>query len=163
MVDLGSSVGPLSLELAKKVGPYGKVSAIDFSQSDLALLQKRVSKKKIENIEIIHDEFMSSRLHPAVKGADIVFSVGAMDHIQDMKKLLKDIAYGMNDQGKICIVEYTNFFWFLPNSGWMADLEGLKQICRDAGFSVRIVKWRGFLWNYTCIYGIKSKEDIVVI
>ena len=67
------------------------------------------------------------------------------------------------EAGRICFVEYVNFFRFLPDAPWISNLERLKKIFREAGFSVKVEKRHGFLWNYLFVYGIKSEVDVPVI
>lgn len=161
--ELGSSVGTLTLDLAKEIGIEGRIYSTDFSESNIKTLEKRIIKRKYKHVKLIHDEYMVSRVHPDIQQCDLAVSVGNLDHIQDLSHILKDMARILPDQGKLVIVEYSDFFGVLPNSGWLSDLEKLKNIFRQSGFAVNITKWKGFMWNYICISAIKTDEDIVMI
>ena len=163
VLDYGASIGTLTETLADKAGPTGYVYAIDFVKGDLKVLDERIVKKHIENVKTLHDEHMINRIHPEVNSVDMIFSVGSMDHIQDLHRVLKEMAFILPENGKICMVEYADFFGILPNSGTLSDLDKLQQTFKEAGFSVRIVKWKGGLWNYICIYGLKSDNDTVIV
>ncbi|HHE36291.1 MAG TPA: hypothetical protein ENL16_00565 [Candidatus Woesearchaeota archaeon] len=86
-----------------------------------------------------------------------------MSYMQDFKKILREMNRILPDGGRICFVEYVNFFRILPDAEWVADTAKLKRIFREAGFSVRIEKKHGLFWNYLFVYGIKSDKDVPVV
>lgn len=161
--EFGASIGTITLELAKAVGPSGSVEAVDLSESNIKLLRKRLARRNHTHVKAIHDEHMINRVHPEIKEADVIFSVGSIDYIQDLQKVLKEMADILPENGRICIVEYSDFFGIIPDSGWKSNLEELEKVFQRAGFRIRMLKWKGFLWNYICIYGIKTDKEIVVI
>jgi len=160
VLEYGAGVGTLTLHLAEAVGPGGKVYATDLSHRNLTLLRKRLTRRGIGHVEIIHDEHQVNRVHPSIKSADFIFSVGVMSYMQDVKKILKEMRRLLPESGKICFVEYVNFFKFIPDKEWLSNEEKLRLLFREAGFSVKIEKKRGLLWNYLFVYGIKSDRDV---
>ncbi|KYK24445.1 hypothetical protein AYK26_06770 [Euryarchaeota archaeon SM23-78] len=163
VLEYGAGVGTLTLHLAEAVGPKGKVYATDLSKRNVNLLSKRLLKKGMSHVTVIHDEHQVNRVHPSVGNVDMIFSIGMMSYMQDVKKILKEMHRLLPEGGRIMFVEYVNFFRFLPDAEWISDIKKLKQIFREAGFSVKIEKKHGLLWNYLFVYGIKSEEDVPVI
>jgi basic amino acid/polyamine antiporter, APA family len=163
VLEYGAGVGTLTLQVAKAVGPGGFIYATDLSHSSLDLLEKRLKKRGIHNVEIIHDEHHSNRIHPDVNNVDVIFSVGVLSYIQDVPKVLREMNRILPDSGQICFVEYVNFFKVLPDQEWLSNHERLKKTFRSAGFSVKIHKKAGLFWNYLFIYGIKSEIDIPIV
>lgn len=163
VLEYGAGVGTLTLHLAEAVGPKGRIYATDFSNRNIRLLEKRLIKKGIQHVTMIHDEHQVNRVHPSVESVDIIFSVGMMSYMQDVQKILKEMHRLLPEAGRICFVEYVNFFRFLPDAEWISNADKLKKIFRDAGFSVKIEKRRGFLWNYLFVYGIKSEEEVPMV
>ena len=163
VLEYGAGVGTLTLHLAEAVGPKGRVYATDLSKKNIKLLTQRLLKKRISHVTVIHDEHQVNRVHPSVQSVDIIFSVGMMSYMQDFKKILKEMNRILPDGGRIFFVEYVNFFKFLPDAEWISNIEKLKKIFRQAGFSVKIEKKHGFLWNYLFVYGIKSEKDVPMI
>ena len=161
--EFGSGIGTLTLELAKEVGPSGRVETVDFSEKNVKILEKRLKKNNYSHVKTIHDPHMINRIHPEISDVDIIFSVGNIDYVQDLQKVLKEMADILPENGRICIVEYSNFFGFIPDNGWKSNLEELTKIFRRAGFSIRIVRWKSFLWDYICIYGLKTHKEIIMI
>jgi len=163
VLEYGAGVGTLTMHLAEAVGPQGKIYATDLSHRNVRLLQKRLEKKGIKHVVVIHDEHQINRVHPAIDNVDFIFSVGMMSYMQDVRKILGEMNRILPDTGRICLVEYVNFFRFLPDAEWLSDNNKLKKVFREAGFSVQVEKKHGFLWNYLFIYGIKSERDIPFI
>jgi ubiquinone/menaquinone biosynthesis C-methylase UbiE len=151
------------LHLAEAVGPQGKVYATDLSPRNVRLLEKRLLKRGIKHVTVIHDEHQVNRIHPLIESVDFIFSVGMMSYMQDVKRILKHMNRLLPDTGRICLVEYVNFFGVLPDAEWLSNLDKLKDVFREAGFAVKIEKKRGFLWNYLFIYGMKSEKDVPFI
>ena len=80
-----------------------------------------------------------------------------------MEKVLNDLNDIMPEGGKICFVDYGDFFHVLPNVDWLATNEMIEKIFRQNGFSVRVKRKKGLLWNYIFIYGMKSDIDVPYI
>ncbi|MFH1072921.1 MAG: amino acid permease [Nanoarchaeota archaeon] len=163
VLEIGSGVGTLTMHLAEKVGPEGKVIAMDMSEKNLKILRKRIEKRGFKNVELIHDEHMINRIHPNVKKVDMVFSVGHLTYIQDLKKVLKEIYDILPEAGKICFVEYIDFYYFLPNKTLFSNPEELKKVFQEAGFSVNISIKKSLFWKFLFIYGIKTGEGEVPV
>ena len=54
ILEFGCSVGTLTLHLAEKVRPIGRVYATDLSEKDLIITRKRMKKRGHEHVIIIH-------------------------------------------------------------------------------------------------------------
>lgn len=160
ILDYGAGVGSLTLQLAEAVGPEGKIYATDLSKKNLEILEKRLHNKGYKHVELIHDEHHVSRVHPDVKYVDMIFSVGMMGYMQNIKKVLRDMKDILPEKGKIFLVEYVDFFWIFPNVEWLSSTEQINELFREAGFSVRVVKKKALFWNYLFVYGIKTDEDV---
>jgi ubiquinone/menaquinone biosynthesis C-methylase UbiE len=156
ILEYGAGVGTLTMHLAEKVGPRGKVTATDLSAKNLKILERRLRKKEIVHVSTVHDPHQVNRVHPEITEVDFVFSVGQLSYIQDMQKVLKDISKILPEGGKVCFVEYVDYFRFLPNPKWLDSDATLKELFKEAGFSVHVVKIHGIFWNYLFIYGEKT-------
>jgi len=161
VLDYGAGVGTLTLNLAEAVGPKGKIYATDLSHKNIEILTKRVAKKGYKNIEVIHDEHQVNRVHPSVRNVDAIFSVGMLGYIQDVSKVLKDLYKLLPRNGKICMVEYVDYFWLIPNVKWLSSTAEIERVFKEAGFSVHVKKKRRLFWTYVIIYGIKTTDETV--
>jgi SAM-dependent methyltransferase len=163
VLEFGTGVGTLTMHLAEEVGPKGKIYATELSERNVAILKERLRKKSIKHVQVIFDEHQVNRVHPDVKRVEIIFSVGMLSYLQDAKKVLSELNRLLPKNGEICFVEYVDFFWVLPNVGWLSSEEKIKQMFKSAGFAVHVKKRRGLLWNYLFVYGIKTDEEVPYI
>ncbi|MBN1377209.1 amino acid permease [Candidatus Woesearchaeota archaeon] len=164
ILEYGSNVGTLTMELAERVGPNGKIYATEMIENNLKILKKRIDKKGHKHVELIYDPHQVNRIHPKIDYADMVFSSEMLSYIQDLEKVLKEIHKILPENGRICFVDYIDFFKIMPNGGHLSDLKKLKKKFLDAGFSINVEKHKGLFWNYIIVYGIKtSKKDIVFV
>ena len=163
VLEFGCSVGTMTLHLAEKVRPEGKVYATDLSRKDLVITKKRMVKRGHEHVIIIHDEHQVNRVHPDVPHVDAIISIGMMGYLQDVKKVLIEMRNLLPYGGKIVFVDYADFFKVIPNVAWLSDDKIIEKIFREAGFSVFVTRKKGLFWNYVFVYGIKFHEDIPYI
>jgi len=158
ILEYGSSVGTVTLLLAKKTGPKGKIYALDHSKRSLEILKKRISKRDIKHVEVLHDENHLMRVHPDLKKVDLIVSVGVLGFVQDIKKVIKEMNTLLPIGGEICLMDYDKFFGLIPNTDWVADNEFIKKSFIELGFKIDITRTKGLFWEYVFIYGDKIKE-----
>ena len=160
VLELGSGVGTLTLELAKQAD---RVVAIDMSEKHINIARQRAKELGLTNIEFIHDPHLATRIVPGIGKFHRVYSVGMLSFFQDFKKLARDLHQVLEDNGKICFIEFIDYFKVLPNPSHIRNFEKIKSIFEEQGISVKITKKHGFLWNYLIIYGVKTGEAVPVI
>lgn len=163
VLEFGCSVGTLTLDLAEKVKPSGRVYATDLSKKDLLITQNRMKKRGHEHVIIIHDEHQINRVHPDIPHVGAIVSMGMMGYLQDVRKVLLEMRDLLPYGGKIVFVDYADFFKVIPNVAWLSKDETIEQIFREAGFSVYVDRKKGLFWNYVYVYGIKFQQDIPYI
>jgi ubiquinone/menaquinone biosynthesis C-methylase UbiE len=170
ILEYGCGVGTLTLDLLREVGPRGRVIGTHFSKNHIKIARKRIERSDWESeglvygkATLIHDPEHFSRVHPDVNYADAVISVGMLGYIQDIKKVLLELRKIMPIGGRICFVEYSDFFHVLPNVDWLASDKMIEKLFRDAGFSVKVSREKTFLWNRIFLYGIKFTTDVPFI
>ena len=170
VLEYGAGVGTLTLPLARAVGAKGTVYATHFSANDLKIVQRRVKKQEWESlgrefgdVEIIYDPEQLTRIPPRITYADAVVSIGMLGYVQEISRVLSQVNAILPQDGKICFVEYGNFFHILPDVEWMSNDKKIEALFRAHGFSVRVYRKKGLLWNYIFIYGIKSEKDVAFV
>ncbi len=160
ILEFGCSVGTLTLMLAERVKPLGKVFATDLSKKDLIITQRRMRKHGHTHVFVIHDEHQVNRVHPRIPHVDAIISIGMMGYLQDVRKVLREMRDLLPYNGKIVFVDYADFFKVIPNVAWLSNDEVIEKLFRDAGFSVFVTRKKGLFWNYVYVYGIKYHEDV---
>src|SRR5439155_13712565 len=64
VADVGAGSGYMTVKMAKRVGPTGKVYANDIQPEMLALLRERLAKEKISNVETVLGTVDDPKLPP---------------------------------------------------------------------------------------------------
>ncbi|MFH1850273.1 MAG: amino acid permease [archaeon] len=170
ILEYGCSVGTLTVGFARSVGPSGRVFAVDISRNELRIAEKRIERdiwqthERIHGrVHVIHDKDQIVRVPPGIPYADIIVSIGTLGYLQDVKTVLKGMQKIMPAMGKICFVEYGDFFRLIPNVEWLGSNDTIEKIFRECGFSVQVVREKGIFWNYIYVYGIRSDRDVAYI
>ncbi len=163
ILEFGSGVGTMTMHLAELVKPGGHIYAVDLSKGNIKIIDRRSAKKGHTHVHTIHDEHQINRVHPDVPKIDMIFSFGVLSYIQNLKKVLKELHIRLPEGGSVCFIEYANLYKVLPNIGWLSHPERVKDIFKENGFSVTVQTYKGLLWDYVVIYGIKSKEGVPYI
>ena len=161
LLEFGSGVGTLTMHLAEHVGRHGRVYALEMSERNADVLRRRMERHA--HVRVIHDPHLVNRVHPDVREVDIIVGVGNLSYVQDIRKVLREMSAILPSRGRVCFVEYVDFFWFLPNPKWLNDAEKLRRLFAESGFAVTVRKRRGLFWNYLYVYGIKEKRDVPYI
>ncbi|MBS3164976.1 amino acid permease [Candidatus Woesearchaeota archaeon] len=170
VLEFGCGTGTLTLQLAESVGADGVVFATDLSVNNLKIAKRRIEQEVWRShallhgrVHIIHDHQHTVRVHPRVSSIDAAVSFGMLSYIQEVDKVLGEIRALLPEGGKICFVEYVDYFKILPNPEWLGRNVEIERIFRKSGFSVQVQRRRGLLWNYVFLYGIKSRIDVPVV
>ena len=86
VADVGAGSGYMTVKLAKKVGPQGRVYANDIQQGMLDLLNKRLAKSKITNVTTVLGTQDDPRLPP--EALDLVIMVDVYHELSQPQVML---------------------------------------------------------------------------
>jgi len=159
----GCGYGTITTHVAKKVGKNGKVFVTDASHKTIKKVHEKAKKEGHEHVSVLHDEHHVNRIHPAVPQVDAVLSVGVLHHIQDLRKILKEIHQRLPDGGKVVFKDEIDILKVLPNGGWAANPEKILDVLKEEGFGVQMHIKKGILVNHLIIYAIKSEDNVPII
>jgi len=104
VADVGAGSGYMTVKLAKKVGPQGKVYANDIQQGMLDLLSKRVTKSKITNVSTVLGTQDDPKL-PA-DTLDLVIMVDVYHELSQPQVMLRHIRDSLKPGGRLVLLEY---------------------------------------------------------
>lgn len=102
--DLGSGDGYHTLQMAPKVGPSGKVVAVDIQPQMLQELSRRMAANKIENIDTILGDLWDPKLQP--ESIDLVLMVDVYHEFSHPVQMLSAIRKALKPTGRIALVEF---------------------------------------------------------
>ncbi len=111
VADLGAGIGFYSLILARKVGPYGKVFAVDVQKDYLRKVKNEAERAGFENVDVIQGDLEMPKGSGLVSASidrvlisNILFQSAYPENIaKEAKRILKH-------DGKIAIVDWSDSF-----------------------------------------------------
>jgi len=92
VVDLGSGAGYFALKIAPRVGPAGRVLAVDLRRESLAFLWIRAVEAGDRNLLVIHGDVTDPRLPPGP--VDAVLIANTYHELAQPDSTLRVLAYG---------------------------------------------------------------------
>jgi ubiquinone/menaquinone biosynthesis C-methylase UbiE len=104
VADIGCGSGYFTFRLAEKVGPKGKVLAVDIQDEMLELVKKRMKAKGLTNVEPVKGAEDDPKL-PA-GGADLILLVDVYHEFEFPYEMTVNMVKGLKPGGKLVFVEY---------------------------------------------------------
>jgi len=104
VADVGAGSGYMSLKLAKRVGPTGKVYAEDVQPQMLQQVRANAAKAKAENVVTVQGSYTDPMLP---KGQiDLVLLVDVYHEFSEPQKMLRGIRASLKPDGRLVLLEY---------------------------------------------------------
>jgi SAM-dependent methyltransferase len=104
VADVGAGTGYMSLKLAKRVGPSGKVYAEDVQPEMLQQVRANAAKAKASNVVTVQGSFTDPMLP---KGQmDLVLLVDVYHEFSEPQKMLRGIRESLKPDGRLVLLEY---------------------------------------------------------
>jgi ubiquinone/menaquinone biosynthesis C-methylase UbiE len=88
--------------ILKKIGKDGKIVGVDFSSEMLKIAEKRVKRKKWENVDLIEADITNLK-EPFDEKFDVGVCTLGMSIIPEYKKAYKNLVSNIKNQGEIII------------------------------------------------------------
>ncbi len=104
VADIGAGSGFMSVRMAKKVGPTGRVIAEDIQPEMIQLLQERLKREKVTNVTPLLGTVDDPKLPPA--GLDLELLVDVYHEFQRPQEMLRQLRAGLKPGGRLVLVEY---------------------------------------------------------
>ena len=104
VADFGAGSGYYTERIAGKVGPSGRVLAVDIQPEMLDILGRRVKKLGLENVELIRSTVDDPRLPTGE--VDLILMVDVYHELSEPQTVLRRMKYALSPRGRIAILEY---------------------------------------------------------
>jgi ubiquinone/menaquinone biosynthesis C-methylase UbiE len=104
VADVGAGTGYMSLRLAKRVGPSGKVYANDLQPEMLRRLRQNATKAGLTNIETVQGEEADPKLPPGQM--DLVLLVDVYHEFSKPREMIDKIRESLKPDGRLVLLEY---------------------------------------------------------
>lgn len=104
VLDLGAGLGPASVEAAPRVGPGGRVVAVDPARAMRAVLRlRRRVHRELRPIEV--RDGRAEALPCQAASVDAVWAVNATHHFADLDRFAAELARVLRPGGRVVLVE----------------------------------------------------------
>lgn len=154
VLEYGSGTGSLTRRLTQKVTSKGHVYAFDPVKHNIKVALSHLHKHS--HLHLFHHAHLHHfKIKEKVPKVDALISSGSLSYVQRPQAFLTHLAKKCKKGAKISILEYDNFFHFIPNVEWISDEKKLHTFFSKAGFKVQIQKKRTILWQRIIITGHK--------
>jgi precorrin-6B methylase 2 len=104
VADIGAGSGYLTFRLAERVGPKGKVLAVDIQPEMLALIRKRMKERGVNNIEVVRGTVSDPKL-PA-SAVDLILMVDVYHEFSHPWEMTVAMVKALKPGGRLVFVEY---------------------------------------------------------
>ena len=104
VADVGAGSGYMSVKMAARVGPTGKVYANDIQPEMLTLLRQRLTREKVTNVEPVLGTIDDPRL--PVGALDLILMVDVYHEFSEPQKMLRRMREALKPGARLVLLEY---------------------------------------------------------
>lgn len=104
VADIGAGSGYMSVRMAKRVGPTGRVYAEDIQPQMIELLEQRLAKEKIANVTPVLGLIDDPKLPEA--SIDLMLLVDVYHEFSEPQKMLRGMRAALKPGGRLVLLEY---------------------------------------------------------
>lgn len=135
VADLGSGTGYFTWRLAERVGPTGKVLAVDIQKDMLNLTKAAVAAHPVNNVEYV----LATAKNPGLpeKALDLVFIAYAYHEFADPEGVMAAVRRSLKPGGRVVVLEYAKESNIAPASPLhKMSFEELRREIEPMGFAI---------------------------
>ena len=104
VADIGAGSGYITVRLAARVGPTGRVFANDVQPQMLNILARRLNSANITNVTLIEGTLNDPRLPPA--SVDLALMVDVYHELSQPQAILRHVRESLKPGGRLVLLEY---------------------------------------------------------
>jgi ubiquinone/menaquinone biosynthesis C-methylase UbiE len=143
VLDVGCGPGRLTLAAAERVGPAGRVVALDLQPRMIARVRRRAAERGLANVETVIAGAGKGAVPPA--SFDRAFLVAVLGEIADRRAAVTEIARALKPGGLLAVTELLLDPHFQPRSRVLdlasrAGLEPVASFGSWGGYTLHLVR-----------------------
>ena len=104
VADVGAGSGYMTVKMARRVGPTGKVYATDIQPEMLALLRQRLARERVSNVEPVLGQADDPKL--PLSAIDLILMVDVYHEFSEPQKMLRRMREALKQDGRLVLLEY---------------------------------------------------------
>ena len=149
VADVGAGSGYYTVRLAERVGPTGRVFATDIQPEMLSLLRSRVSRARLDNVELVLSADADPRLPEGL--FDLVLMVDVYHELARPQEVLRKLRASLKPDGRLVLVE------FRKETAWVPIREEHKMSVKEARMELEAEGYR-----FDRVIGVLPWQHILV-
>lgn len=134
VADVGAGSGYYTERLARQVGPDGRVYATDIQPEMLAMLERRMKRARLENVELVLSTDVDPRLPDSA--FDLVLMVDVYHELARPQEVLRNLRRSLKPDGRLVLIEYRK------ESRWVPIREEHKMSVKEARLELEAEGYR---------------------
>ena len=134
VADVGAGSGYYTVRLAEGVGPTGRVFATDIQPEMLSLLKKRLSRERLDNVELVLATDVDPRLPEGQ--LDLILMVDVYHELARPQEVLRKLRAALKPDGRLVLIE------FRKESAWVPIREEHKMSVKEARMELEAEGYR---------------------
>lgn len=148
--EIGAGDGWLSVEVARRVGPSGRVYSTELDTGRLDEIRATAREAGLSNVTVIEAASQSTNLTPDC--CDAIFMRRVYHHLDDPRLIVADINRALKPMGRLAIIEFESGGLVGAVTGEGIDRADLIAQVTAGGFElVRVEEWPG-LAHYVAVF-----------
>lgn len=137
VADFGAGVGAYTIPLARLVGEYGRVYAVEVQKEFLINIRSATDKQGFSNIEVLWgdiEQLGGTKIKDATVDAVVISNV--LFQAEDKPGLIREAKRILKLGGKILIVDWKESFGNLgPTKDAVVPVDTARMLCEKEGFT----------------------------
>jgi len=134
VADVGAGSGYYTVRLAERVGASGKVFATDIQPEMLKLLQQRVARERLTQVEVVQAAQTDPRLPQ--NQLDLILMVDVYHELARPQEMLRQLRTALKSDGRLVLIE------FRKESAWVPIREEHKMSVKEARMELEAEDYR---------------------
>ena len=134
VADVGAGSGYYTVRLARQVGPTGRVFATDIQPEMLSMLQKRLKRERLDNVELVQATEVDPRLPEGE--LDLILMVDVYHELSRPQEVLRRLRTALKPDGRLVLIE------FRKESDWVPIREEHKMSVKEARIELEAEGYR---------------------
>jgi precorrin-6B methylase 2 len=157
VVDMGAGSGYYTFPMAAKVGPKGKVLAVDIQKEMLDIIRRRMRALEVNNVEPVKGTIDDPNLKP--NSVDLILMVDVYHEFSHPYEMTTKMVEALKPGGLLVFVEFRLEDPRVPIK--LVHKMSEKQVIKEMGpHPVKHVKTIGSLpWQHVILFEKKAKDD----
>ncbi len=156
VADFGSGVGFYSLALARKVGEYGRVFAIDLMPDNLRKLKNEAGKAGLKNVDIVQGDLESKNGSGLVAASvDRIIIANTLFQTDSPDALVLEAKRVLKHDGRIAVIDWEESFGQIgPHPDHVVTKDQARKVFERHGFKLESFIDAGS-HHYGMLYSLK--------